>query len=212
MNLGQYIIIGLSIFMGLWYIIFASINRKRGIATFHWLRDGLQTTGKVSEARWIGSSGSGARLTVGRADRPFQRIEVVFLLESREILPLWLVNLLRNKRDEMILKANLRSLPSGEIEVCRSGSKDVKELLAGGKSSPYQQVASVAGLEVLSRGNANEVQVAKLQSFIEKYNSAVKRISLQRQMPHLIIRADLPPIREEGSDKFFEDLNAWLTT
>ncbi len=210
MDLGQSIIIGLSVFMGLWYIVGATINRRRGVATFRWLREGMETTGKVTEARWIGSSGSGARLTVGKADRPFQRIEVVFLLDSREILPLWLVNLLRNKRDEMILKANLRSLPSGEIEVGRTGSKDVKVLKAGSDSAPYQQVTTTAGFEVLSRGKADETQLGQLQSFIEKYSASVKRISLQRQMPHLIVRADLPRMREEAAETFFKDLNAWL--
>ncbi|MGD2028198.1 MAG: hypothetical protein PVI99_10310 [Anaerolineales bacterium] len=210
MDLGQYIIIGLSIFFALWYFVGAIINRKRGVATFHWLRDGLETNGKVTEARWIGSSGSGARLTVGVAQPPFQRIEVVFLLDSREILPLWLVNLLRNKRDEMILKANLRSRPSVELEIGRQGSKDVKVLKAGGDMPPYQQAGTAAGFDILSRGKANETQLARLQSFIEKYNTSIKRISLQRQMPHLILRTDLPPLREKEAEAFFRDLNEWL--
>jgi len=211
MDPGQYIIIGLSIFLGLWYIVGSTINRKRGVVTFHWLRDGLETMGKVSEARWIGSSGSGARLTINQADRPFQRIEVVFLLDSREIMPLWVVHLIRGKQDEMILKATLRSRPSGEFEVGRSGSKDVRNLLSGNDSSPHQHVSTTSGFEVFSKGKSNETQLANLQSIINHHHLAINRISLQQQVPHLILRADLPPLREANLEEFFKDLASWLS-
>ena len=102
MDLGQWIVIGLSVVMGVWFAVGSFYNRRRGIGTYRWIQSGLKRLGKISEAAWIGSSGSGARLTVGKAEAPFRRIEVVFLLESREILPLWLFNRVRNKQDEMI--------------------------------------------------------------------------------------------------------------
>ena len=210
MNLGQYVVIGLSIFLGLWYVVGSSTNRKRGLETFRWLRDGLETAGKVTEARWIGSSGSGARLTVGKANRPFQRIEVVFLLDSRELLPLWLVNLLRGKQDEMILKANLRSLPTSEIEVGHSDSKEIKSLISNKQPSTFQTASAAAGFEILYKGKAGDEQIARLQSFIQQYPVSIKRISLKKQMPHLVLRADLPPLREKNLEEFFKDLSTWL--
>jgi len=211
MNLGQYVVIGLSIFLGLWYIVGSSINRKRGLETFRWLRDGLETAGKVTEARWIGSSGSGARLTVGKANRPFQRIEVVFLLDSRELLPLWLVNLLRGKQDEMILKANLRSMPTSEIEVGHSDSKEIKSLISNKQPSTFQTASAAAGFGILYKGRASDEQIARLQSFIQQYQVSIKRISLKKQMPHLVLRADLPPLREKNLEEFFKDLSTWLS-
>jgi hypothetical protein len=211
MNLGQYVVIGLSIFLGLWYVVGSSTNRKRGLETFRWLRDGLETAGKVTEARWIGSSGSGARLTVGKANRPFQRIEVVFLLDSRELLPLWLVNLLRGKQDEMILKANLRSLPTSEIEVGHSDSKEIKSLISNKQPSTFQTASAAAGFEILYKGKAGDEQIARLQSFIQQYQVSIKRISLKKQMPHLVLRADLPPLREKNLEEFFKDLSTWLS-
>ncbi len=211
MNLGQYIVIGLSILLGLWYVVGSSTNRKRGLETFRWLRDGLETIGKVTEARWIGSSGSGARLTVGKANRPFQRIEVVFLLDSRELLPLWLVNLLRGKQDEMILKANLRSLPSSELEVGHSDSREIKSLLSDKQTSPYQTTSDVDGFEILHKGNVSDAQMTQLQSFIQHYQGSIKRISLKKQMPHLVLRADLPPMRDKNLEEYFKDLGTWLS-
>jgi hypothetical protein len=76
-NLGQQIVIIISVFLVVWYLIFATINRRRGIALFYWLREGLQTLGEIDDVSWIGSSGSGAHLVVGKAQKPFQRIEMI---------------------------------------------------------------------------------------------------------------------------------------
>jgi len=132
-------------------------------------------------------------------------------LDSREIMPLWVVNLIRGKQDEMILKATLRSRPSGEFEVGRSGSKDVRNLLSGNDSSPHQHVSTTSGFEVFSKGKSNETQLANLQSIINHHHLAINRISLQQQVPHLILRADLPPLREANLEEFFKDLASWLS-
>jgi hypothetical protein len=123
---GQMVIIVISVLMGVWYVVGASINRKRGVATYQWLQAELEQIGKITEAKWIGSSGSGARLLIGSASKPFRRVEVIFLLESREIMPLWIFNRIRGKQDEMVLKANLRKVPLQEIEVARAGNRKIK--------------------------------------------------------------------------------------
>ena len=38
MDLGQWIVIGLSVLMGIWFGVGSIYNRRRGVATFHWLR------------------------------------------------------------------------------------------------------------------------------------------------------------------------------
>ena len=139
MNQGQIIVIVISAFMGVWFFLGSVYNRRRGMAVFNWLRSGIEQFGKLSEARWIGSSGSGARLVIGQAKSPYQRIEIVFLLESREILPLWLFNHLRGKRDEMIMKANLRSVPDQEIEIVQEGNREIEKLIASSGSKPYER-------------------------------------------------------------------------
>ena len=126
METGQMVIIVISILMGVWYVVGASINRKRGVATYQWLQAELEQIGKITEAKWIGSSGSGARLLIGSASKPYRRVEVIFLLESREIMPLWIFNRIRGKQDEMVLKANLRKVPLQEIEVARAGNRKIK--------------------------------------------------------------------------------------
>ena len=207
MDLGQWIVIGLSALMGVWYGVASFYNRRRGVATYYWLRDGLNSQGKISEAAWIGSSGSGARLVVGKAGAPFKRIEVVFLLESREILPLWLFNRFRRKLDEMILKADLRSMPSQEIEVTRSSERITLELMTGAQASRSEQTEAPAGLTITLRGGKDEDMLRRLSDFLDRYGTAIKRISLQKKSPHLMVHAELPVLRVGEAENFLAALS-----
>ena len=213
MDTGQSIAIGLSIFLGVWYVVGAIINRRRGVATYHWLRAGLEQTGKISEAKWIGSAGSGARLVVGNPGKPFRRIEVVFLLESREIMPLWLFNRIRNKQDEMILKANLRQVPIQEVESAPSGDRKLKGLLSapGVNLNPFEAVPAPDGFGILRRGGQDEESLTALRAFLTKYNNSVFQLSLRRESPHLILRARLPSLRENPAEDLLTDLSALLS-
>jgi len=206
MDTGQWIAIILSAVLGVWFVIGSMINRRRGVDTYKWLKQGLETLGKVTEGRWIGSSGSGARLIVGEAKKPFKRIEVVFLLDSREIMPLWLFNLVRGKQDEMILKANLRSRPTQEIEAVRQRGWNFPR--TGAASNDLGM--SPAGFRLNRRGPSSEGELARVRAFLEQYQESVRSLSLQKKEPHLILRINLPGLRSETADIFFKELQNWL--
>lgn len=211
MNIGQWIVIGLSVIMGVWFGVGSFYNRRRGIATYRWLQEGIKGFGKISDAAWIGSSGSGARMVVGQADAPFRRIEVVFLLESREIMPLWIFNRLRDKQDEVILKAGLRTTPSQEIEVAKERDRQLRYMISSEQKNPFEVKPTSKGLLMGVRGIKNDDILGKLNEFLEKYGTAVKRISLQRKRPHLMVQMNLPPLRSGSATDFFLDLKDWLS-
>lgn len=207
MDLGQLIVIVLSLILGMWFFLGAVVNRRIGVATFNWLSLGVESLGKLSEAKWIGSSGSGARLVIAKAQAPFQRIELVFLLESREILPLWIFNHLRGKRDEMIIKAGLRSVPSQEIEAAWEGDRQLHKLLDSTQKKPFEKLPeSPTGYEIASRGQVNSTTLDHLKSFLERFPDSVRRVSLQRTAPHLILQVNLPSLRREPAGDFFAAL------
>jgi hypothetical protein len=89
----EYVVTGLGLVLVAWYLIAAIYNRRFGLRTYRWLQAGLEVLGepKSVQASWIGSSGSGARIGLQRAHAPFQRLELAYLLESRELAPLWLM-------------------------------------------------------------------------------------------------------------------------
>ncbi len=206
MDTGQQIVIILSIFLAAWYFVFAVINRKRGLGVYAWMRTGLKQLGEISQAAWIGSSGSGGRLVLENPDKPFQRIEAIYLLESREILPLWIFNRLRGKRDQIILKATLRGAPAAEIEAGKAGEREFESALTRDLKNPYSRAAIEGGLDVAWRG----VHSARLQQgvreFLGRYPGQVRRLSLQKGKPHLILQSQLPDVRSQPAEQFFKEL------
>lgn len=212
MNQGQIIVILLSAIMGVWFFLGSIYNRRRGMAIYNWLRSGIEQFGKLSEARWIGSSGSGARLVISQAKSPFQRIEIVFLLESREILPLWIFNHLRGKRDEMIMKANLRSVPGQEIEIAREGNREMEKILSSSESKPYERFPvnfshEAPGYIIAIHGIKDEQNLEYLEGVLQAYSNSLWRVSLQRKAPHLVLRANLPDFQNTSPEEYFSGLS-----
>jgi len=211
MDTGQTIVIVLCAILGVWYFLAAVYNRRRGLKTFDWLRSGLESLGKLSEAKWIGSSGSGARLVVGSPSAPFQRVEVIYLLESREILPLWIFNHLRGKRDEIILKASLRSGPAQEIEAARKTDAEFIKIVAADDRRTFETVPAPEGFEIVVRSRKEDDLPTRMNDFLERYEGAVWRVSLQRKAPHLILRANLPDLTGKDAGKFFTEIGEMMT-
>ncbi len=207
MDLGQVFVIALSVVLAVGYFWGMLINRKRGIATYYWLREGLQdAVGEVTEARWIGSAASGARLTVGEARAPFRRMEVVFLLEAREILPWWLFQRLRGRRDQMVLKASLRAL-APSLDAARSDSPELRQMQAEGKP---RLVEGPQGFTFLLRGKTREADLKPWEAFLARYGDALISLSVSRRQPHVVLRLSLPPLQAKGepASAFFEALAA----
>lgn len=205
MNVGQWIAIGLSVLLGVWFVIGGIINRRHGQAVFRWLEQGLSRWGKISEARWIGSSGSGARVALARADAPFGRVEAVFLLESREIAPLWAFNRLRGKRDELIVKANLRAAPPLEIEAAPPEARSWREVQG------FREAGAVAGLRLMTRGQPRPDVQARVTDFLRAYESSLIRFSLRRRAPNLIVHVRLPDLLAGPPEALFLALRDLFT-
>jgi len=205
MDFGQVFVIVLSVLLALWYFWGMLINRKRGIATYYWLREGLlASVGEVTEARWIGSAASGARLVVGEARAPFRRMEVVFLLESREILPWWLYQRLRGRRDQMVLKASLRTLLPA-VDIAPAGSATLRQMQEEGKPKVLE---GPQGFVFLLRGKTRPEDVKPWEDFLARYGEAVISLSVSHRQPHLVMSLSLPPLQARGepAKAFFEAL------
>ena len=207
---GQWIIIILCAFLLVWYVIAGYFNRKRGIIFYRWLRDGLELLGGDREMHWIGSSGSGGQIIIKNAEPPCKTIDVVFLLETRELLPLWLINLIRKKQDEVIIKAILRNTSKQEIEVARSGDREFSRILALDQKPAYSQVPTTQNFQIAQRGGGNPETIKQLEKFLSEDGDQIIRLSLQRKTPHLVIRISLSKAIDKPSEDFFSSLINWL--
>jgi hypothetical protein len=205
--INQQIFIGLALLMILWFVGGTWYNRRQGIRTLNWLREGLQSLGGQLHLAWIGSAASGAEATINKASPPFRQLNAIFLLESRELLPLWLVNLLRGKRDELIIKAHLRSTRRGEIEVIPAGDR-LERSLRQESQSPWQWQEGPHSLRIAYRGAQGQALSAAVIPFLQNYGLSLQRFSWRRDKPHLLLRTRLAGLTDRPSADFFTDLAA----
>jgi hypothetical protein len=199
LDLGQWIVIVLSGFLFIWFILAGSANRKRGIATYRWLRQGLGALGKISNAELIGASNMGARFVVANAARPFRRVEAHYLLEPREFLPYWFFSYFRGKRDEVVIKVALRMTPSGSLEIIRA---------AGGKNLPAKDRIH-PDFQVVHADLDDPQLMDNVETFLRKNGVTVKKIKLQAQVPHIELHARLKPLLDFSPESYFSEILNW---
>lgn len=182
----EMILVAFGFVLVMWYLGALMFNRRRGIAIFRWLQAGMEPLGGEVSARWLGSSSSGSHITIHKANPPFRQIEIINLLAARELLPLFLVNLLRGKRDQLIVKLTLRSMPQGELEVVRAGSSQARQLRTE-SSAPWQVEDLPHGLVLGIRGREGEALRSALTPLLQKHGPLIWSISWSKHAPHLLI-------------------------
>jgi hypothetical protein len=212
LNTGQWVIIGISAILVVWYFGANLYNRQKGVKTYRWLRKGLSTLGKIDQAGWLGSSSSGASLLVNKPSPPFRVIETSFLLETREILPWWIYNLSQGKHEHLLIKANLRKKPRQTIIIYRpeEAKKALKLLSDGG--TQIESSNPPEGFRILFSEKEDEPGLNEIGKFLEWAGNSVQRITLQPEAPHLIVQAGISPILEIPAEDFFNRLKfVWVS-
>lgn len=209
MDAGQTIVIALGIFLALWFVAASAYNRRRGVRTYRWIQTGVKTFGAISEARWLGSSGSGAQMVIAKPGKPFRRVEIAFLLETRELLPLWLLNHLRGRRDTMIFKANLRNAPRGEVEILPQDRPFRSiENPPGAETWSVLDQPLAGGFAAARRGRDTDSLIESVTPLLSSDGESIRRLSLARTSPHLIAEINLPDLMASPAPDFFTRLSA----
>ena len=204
MSLGQLLAIGLSVALGVNYLIGMIINRRKGVALFHWLQEGVQSVlGRVSESRWIGSAASGARLTVAQAREPFRRVEMIYLLATRELLPLLWIQRLRGRRDELILKALLREPPILEWELVPKGHRRTQAQL---EAQGFRAGPDMGGWVLYHKGDLTPEVERPIRQTVERLGKRLRALSVRRQQPHVVARLSLPADLNTPAADLFQTL------
>ena len=210
MNLGQWIVIGLCAILLGWYLAASQFNRRRRLATYRWLRRGLEQVGDRIEAQWLGSSSTGAKLVISKAEKPYRKMEAMYLLETREILPYWILTHLRGRRDELVIKANLRQAPKTEVWVERTDQRKKIGQLPEDQKGAYQELTDPAGFSILQNGSVDPEMELSLRAFLDESGEALETMRLQPKLPHLEIRLQIKSLLTKAPDSFFNKLCLYL--
>jgi hypothetical protein len=207
MDFGVIAVIGLCVFLALWYGVGYLYNRRRGQRLFRWLEAGLDVLGGERESGWIGSSASGARINIVHAAPPFRRLEITLLLENRESLPLWVLGRLRCRRDWLIIKSTLRSPRHSEVEIISARGRAAQDLHRE-QEQPWTWQEGPYGLTIAGRGPGAQQLVAKLIPWLETYGAHLSRFSWRKYDPHVQLQMEVAGLLDTPSEMFLSDLQA----
>jgi hypothetical protein len=110
-----YILGGLAVGSAFAFALGSSLNLKRGRDTLQWLRSALPALGERTTMEWLGTSV--VKLNIAKANKPFKSIEILVVMEPRDVPPFWLHGHLNGRRDTLIVRGNLRQPPAFETEL-----------------------------------------------------------------------------------------------
>lgn len=207
MNAGQIIVIGLSAALLLWFAGGMWYNRRLARQIWGWMEPGLAVFGGQMRERWIGKSGAGLLVVIDGAEAPLLRVELVVKLLPRDNAPLWIVERVQGKQDQLTLRAWLRSPGRTEAEVVRVGS-ELYETLQRQVGHPWQSTHESSRWAIYRRGGLNTAQLDALKSFVDLYDAQLLRFSKRRTEPHLRVEMAVGGLCDASSQQLFDRYKA----
>ena len=188
------------------YLAGAWLNRRRGKAIGYWLQAGLASLGGKPAWKVTRSLSTGAEVTVFDAARPLRQIQASYYLLTREIMPLWGIELLRGKRDLLAIRADLRVQPVAEYELVPLQGR-LRTLLDGkAGDQPWLWQEMPAGLGLATRGETSRATVQAIGAFAKRHGPYIERLSLRPHQPHLLVFVKLAGLETAPAAEFLRAL------
>jgi hypothetical protein len=184
------------------YLAGAWLSRRRSKAIGHWLQAGLGSLGGKPAWRVTRSISTGAEVMLADTARPFRQVQANYYLMTREIAPLWGIELLRGKRDLLAIRADLRATPASEFEVLPLHGPLRKKLDQAAGDAPWQWQEMPAGLGLATQAPADARLARSVKTFLDRYGAHLERLSLRQRQPNLVLFIRLAGLEQAPSADF----------
>ncbi len=207
-QLAQSILVGLVIVVMGWFAFGVVRNIRLGNAVMKWMRDGLPKIGERTTLRWLGSSAVDLNLVKARA--PFRSMQLLVVMEPRDVPWFWLIAHARGRRDMLIIRGQLLSAPQYEFDLLAPGSWSESERSGGGESRQW----NTESLETMNfrapqqTRSLSRSMAAPLLQAAQQVHPIVWRLSTRRSDPNLELHVPLPDPRHLDAVQFFNALRS----
>ena len=101
--------------LGLWYVLFAAYNRRRGAEALRWVQSACAGKGRILDSRWLNSYRLCARLHF--PSRSFENAHVTMKFRPRPLPVHWILNRVRKQKETLTFEADLDCRPAFRLEV-----------------------------------------------------------------------------------------------
>jgi len=201
------LVVLVAVVMG-WFAFGVVWNIRHGNAVLRWMQGGLPRLGEKTTLRWLGSSA--VELAIAKARPPFRRVELLLVMEPRDVPWFWLFARLRGRRDMLIVRGQLVTAPQFEFDLLSPGSWSERETINRSDARHWEteplgdtNFRAPAPTRSLSRRIAPDALEAA-----RKVQPAVWRLSSRREFPQVELHVPLPHPRQTDARQFFDALRA----
>ena len=156
-------------------------NVRRGNAVLRWMQPALKALGDRTTVRWLGSTA--VELVIADARPPFRSVTVVVFLEPRDMPWMWALS---RRKDTIIVRGELRAAPGADFEALDLESWSGRDALKKASDLPLRREGVFAGSE------SEFARAAGLQEIAARSGLPVRRLSVHRAVPHLVLHVDAP--------------------
>jgi hypothetical protein len=184
-----------------WFALGTHLNVRKGQRFLEWLQSGLPLIGEKTTLRWLGSSV--VHLQIEHAREPFRRVEVLVVLEPRDVPPLWLLSRLRGRRDLLIVRTELRFVPKVQVEILNRQAWSTRGIDKEVRQQQWQLVPfENPGFQVYALPPV--ANVAELVAEAERPGFSLVRVGVRRTNNNLEMQWRLPSRPTSAALSVFE--------
>ena len=199
-NLALFILVVLIVVGG--FALGTHRNVRRGDEAMRWAQGGLPLVGEKTTLQWLGSSV--VQLRIQNAKRPFRDAEVLFVLEPRDIAPLWLLARTRGRRDLFIFRSRMHHLPGFEFEAFEPKTWSARGREAQLRNQKWRPVTVREPLVAFApEPPASAGRVLELAALAA---CPLLRLSIQRSDPNFEVHWPLAELQKLPASTVFETL------
>ena len=186
------------------YLLGRWLNQRRSKAIGEWLQSGVKVLGTQTSWKFPGGVSSSAEVTINNAIAPFREVVISYHLLTREIPFLWGVELLRGKRDTLVMRADLRANPRQEFEVVPLHGVLRRTLDQHPAEHPWRWAEMPSGLGMAARNQAGERIETGVRAFLDRFGGSVQRLSLRERSPNLVLFVRVPGVQGAPAKEFLQ--------
>jgi hypothetical protein len=199
--------VAVAVVMG-WFAFGVVWNIRRGNAVLQWMQSGLPRLGERTTLRWMGSSA--VELVIAKARQPFRRVELILVLEPRDVPWFWAFSRMQGRRDMLIVRGQLTGAPQFEYDLLSHQSWSEREAAGRGAARAWESEALQDILfraPAATRSLSRQLAPAALET-ARAVNPVVWRLSARRESPQLELHVPLPDPRRADASTYFDAVRA----
>jgi hypothetical protein len=185
----------------LWFALGTQNNIRRGNDLLEWIQAGLPTLGQRTTLKWLGSSV--VQLDIAQPNEPFREVQVMIVLEPRDIGVLWMLSRRRGRRDFVIVRTRLQKSPRFELEAGDPARWTGSDRLSKLDEEAWHRAGWKNGaVHVAHTPDAAVDEMRTLWDELDSATGGMWRLSVRRDSPHLEAHFAPPADRKSSATAF----------